>query len=110
MLAVQGHVVKLKVDTGAQVNILPIKELKRIVGSEPHLEPCKHKLVSYSENTLKVLGTVSLSVKSKNGFDQELIFHVVETNQPGLLGVRSSQDLAFIKVIIFSNCPGMKLE
>ena len=49
MLAVQGHVVKLKVDTGAQVNILPIKELKRIVGSEPHLEPCKHKLVSYSE-------------------------------------------------------------
>ena len=30
MSAVQGHIVKLKVDTGAQVNILKIKELKRI--------------------------------------------------------------------------------
>ena len=58
----------------------------------------------------KVLGTVSLSAKSKNGLDQDLIFHVVETNQPGLLGLRSSQDLGFIKVIMMTNAEEEETE
>lgn len=36
MLPVKGHVTKLKVDTGSQVNIMPFKELKKIV-EEPHI-------------------------------------------------------------------------
>ena len=40
-----------------------------------------------------------MPVKSKSDVEQELTFHVVETNQPGLLGLRSSQNLGLIKVI-----------
>ena len=40
-----------------------------------------------------------MPVKSKSDVEQELTFHVVETNQPGLLGLRSSQNLSLIKVI-----------
>jgi len=41
-------------------------------------------------------------VKSNAGVGQELTFHIVETNQPGLLGLKSSQDLGFIKVVMIT--------
>ena len=82
---------------------LPLKErLKKIAGDNLHIAPCNHKLVSYSENNLTVLGTAKLHVKSKSDADQELTFHVVETNQPGLLVLRSSQTLGLIKVVMMT--------
>ena len=89
-------------ETGSQVNIIPLKELKKIAGDNPHTTPCNHKLVSCSENNLTFLGTAKLRVKSKSDGDQELTFHVVETNQPGLLGLRSSQKLGLIKVVMMT--------
>ena len=65
MLPVQGHVTQRKLDTGLQVNILPVRELKKIIGSNPCIDPCTHKLVSYSENKLTVLGTPKLPVTYK---------------------------------------------
>jgi len=38
--------------------------------------------------------------KSKTDVEHELRFHIVETNQPGLLGLTSSQDLGLIKVVM----------
>ena len=95
-LPVQGHLKRLKVDTGWQVNIMPLKELKKIEGDNSKMDLCNQKLVSYSEDNLKVLGIIKLPVKSKSYVEQELTFHVVETNQPGLLGLRSSQKLGLI--------------
>ena len=41
---------RLKVDTGSQLNIMPLKELKKIEGDNPQMDLCKQKLVSYSED------------------------------------------------------------
>ena len=76
---------------------MPLTELKKIEGDNPQMDLCKQKLVSYSEDILKVLGILKLPVKSKLDVEQELTFHVVETNQPGLLRLRSSQNLGLIK-------------
>ena len=103
MLPVQGHVTRLKLDTGSQVNILPVRELKKIIGSNPCMDPCTHKLVSYSDNKLTVLGTAKLPVEYKANVEKELMFHIVDTNQPGLLGLRTSQDLGLIKVVMMTN-------
>ena len=101
MLPVQGHITKLKIDTGSQVNIMPFKDHHwKIVGSNPQINACTHNLVSYSEDKLTVLGTVKLQVTSKADVEYELTFHIVETNQPGLLGLTSSQDLGLIKVVM----------
>jgi len=59
-LPVQGHLMRLKVDTGSQVNIMPLKKVKKIEGDKPHMDLCIQKLVSYSENNLKVLGIIKL--------------------------------------------------
>jgi len=68
-LPIQGYTAKLKVDTGSQVNIMPIKELRKIARSSPHMEKCTHKLASYSDDKLSVLSTVKLLVKSNAGVD-----------------------------------------
>ena len=54
MLSVKGHITKLKIDTGSQVNIMPFKDLKKIVGSNPQINACTHNLVSYSDDKLTV--------------------------------------------------------
>ena len=76
MLPVQGHVTRLKLDTGSQVNILPVRELKKIIGSNPCMDPCTHKLVSYSDDKLTVLGTAKLLVEYKANVEKELMFHI----------------------------------
>ena len=85
MLPVKGHITKLKIDTGSQVNIMPFKDLKKIVGSNPQINACARNLVSCSEDKLTVL-----PVKSKTDVEHELTFHIVETNLPGLLRITSS--------------------
>ena len=110
MLPVKGHITKLKIDTGSQVNIMPFKDLKKIVGSNPQINACTHNLVSYSEDKLTVLGTATLPVKSKTDVEHELTFHIVETNQPGLLGLTSSQDLGLIKVVMVAKTEEKQTE
>ena len=87
-------------DRPSSSKIMPLKKLKKIEGDNPKMDLCNQKLVSYSEDNLKVLGIIKLPVKSKSDVEQELTFHVVETNQPGLLGLRSSQNLGLIKVVM----------
>ena len=55
---INGQITRLKVDTGSQVNILPMQQLKKIVGPKPNLNTCSSKLISYSENNLTVMGTI----------------------------------------------------
>ena len=105
-LSVQGHLVRLKVDTDSEVNIMPQKELKEIEGDNPQIHLCNQKLARYSEDNLKVLGIIKLPVKSKLDFEQELTVHAVETNQPGLLGLRSSQNVGLMKVVMTAKTEG----
>lgn len=53
---------RLKVDTCSTVNIMPLKEDKKIEGDNPQTDLCNQKLVSHSENNLKVLGILKLRV------------------------------------------------
>ena len=76
---------------------MPFKYVKKIVGSNLQINAHTHNLVSYSEDNLTVLGTAKLPVKSKTDVEHELI---VETNQPELSGLTSSQDLGVIKVVM----------
>ena len=89
---------------------MPFKDLKKIVGSNPQINACTHNLVSYSEDKLTVLGTATLPVKSKTDVEHELTFHIVETNQPGLLGLTASQDLGLIKVVMVAKTEDKQIE
>ena len=49
-------------------------------------------------------------MKSKANVEHELTFHIVETNQPGLLALTSSQDLGLIKVVMVTKTEEKQTE
>ncbi|CAC5382216.1 unnamed protein product [Mytilus coruscus] len=90
---VQGRNIKFKVDTGAQVNILPSAIFDKV--SHVKLMSTKTTLTSYSGDKLKVKGKCQLKLQDKQ-FD----FFVTETEQSPLLGLKASKDLGLIQVIM----------
>ena len=89
---------KLKVDTGSQVNILNINQLKRIA-PKPSIKESTHKLISYTGNNLAVLGSIELCVESEANQSRNLTFYIVDTDQPGLLGLTAAKELGLIKIV-----------
>lgn len=89
----QGKTVQFKIDTGAQVNILPPSIYKKL--SNVKLSKTSTSLTSYSGDKLKVVGKCSLHLKDKN-----CEFFVTDTNQSPLLGFKASNELGLIHVIM----------
>ncbi|CAC5418952.1 unnamed protein product [Mytilus coruscus] len=89
----QGKTVQFKIDTGAQVNILPLSIYKKL--SKVKLSKTFTSLTSYSGDKLKVVGKCSLHLKDKN-----CEFFVTDTNQSLLLGFKASNELGLIHVIM----------
>ncbi|VDI83090.1 Hypothetical predicted protein [Mytilus galloprovincialis] len=89
----QGKTVQFKIDTGAQVNILPLSIYKKL--SNVKLSKTSTSLTSYSGDKLKVIGKCSLYLKDKN-----CEFFVTDTNQSPLLGFKASNELGLIHVIM----------
>ena len=85
---------KAKVDTGAQVNVMSLKEACRIGGQ---LKKCKDRLTSYSGDQIPVEGQIEIICKRKR---QEKRIKFVVTSQreaQTILGLQSSVDLKLIK-------------
>ena len=95
---IEKQKIKLKVDTGSQVNILNFNQLKKIT-PQPSLRKSTHILISYTGNNLAVLGNTELCVESASNQSRNLTFYILETDQPGLLGLRAAQELALIKIV-----------
>ena len=88
--------VKFKVDT-AQVNILPLHTFNNL-NTKTSLVKSDTKLTSYSGNELHVKGTTCLKCA-----DRQIEFFVVDTQQTPILGLKASQELGIIKIILSVN-------
>ena len=92
---VNGVEVKFKLDTGAQANVLPWNIFINMRKAEKlKLTLTKHKLCSYSGNTLEVKGTCVLRV-----LDRIVKFYVVETKEDAILGLHACENLKLIKIL-----------
>jgi transposase InsO family protein len=93
-LLVQQVPVKFKIDTGAQINVLPCRyyfQMKK----NTKLEKTNIKLASYSGDHIgAVMGKYLTRVEGRM-----IEFFVVDTLQPAILGLKTSEDLGFIKII-----------
>ena len=89
--------VKFKIDNGSQVNILPLKNYQALNLKGP-LMKARSQLSAYSGDTLKVLGTITLNCSHTNVHTKPM-FYIVDTDNPPLLGSKSSVDLNVIKQV-----------
>ena len=98
ILLVEGNEIKFKVDTGSQANILPLSVFTKMNIKQHRLEQSTTKLSSYTGEFLPVVGQCSLECNNTM-----VNFVVVKTDQDPIIGLKSSQDLNLIKIVLNVN-------
>ena len=86
----------IKIDTGAQVNILP-KTIYNQLRFKLKLEKSSIKLKAYNGTPIYVLGTCTIPIKYKD-ISIEVRFIVADTNAVPILGLETSVQLKLINV------------
>jgi len=92
---------RVKIDTGANANILTMRSLKqmypdKVKHDKPEtgfLRPCKTILTAYGGTKINQLGTFAATCKGKN-----LTFFVVDSSSPNILGLEACRDLGLVKI------------
>ena len=86
-----------KVDTGAEISIMPKRIFDKIAGYCPTPSPSSTKLIAYDDGEMENLGTVTLKLRFK-GVTADAQFCVVDTSGNLLLGYGACRDLRIVKL------------
>lgn len=95
-LKIRGININFKLDTGADVNVLPQKYLKTMRIEEKELTKTKLKLQGYSGSNISVIGKCFLKFKHRST-DYILQFIVVDSDSAPILGRSSCEELNLVK-------------
>ena len=97
-----NYSLKVKIDTGANGNTLPLRIFQKMYPENMKQQVLKpligHRLVSYNGSEIKCLGVMTMPVchKQSDWFDTQ--FYVVDVNGPAIIGLRSSEKLRLVTV------------
>lgn len=95
-ITVNGNDVNFKLDTGAQVNVIPRSELLKWK-QKPLVRKTKQPVLDYSDNLIPILGECSLTCQTSK-VTKELKFVVTITLESSpILGLSSCETLGLIK-------------
>ncbi len=101
ILPTNGTNITYKIDTGAQVNVLP-KKLFYSLSNRPKLKPTGIKLTAYSGSNIPVIGKCIAYTKLKNK-SIPVLFIIAETSSSPILGLKTSESLNLIKRVLHVN-------
>ena len=101
ILSTNGTNVTYKIDTCAQVNVLP-KKLFYFLSNRPKLKPTAIKLTAYSGSNILVIGKCIANMKLKNR-SIPVLFIIAETSSSPILGLKTSENLNLIKPVLHVN-------
>ena len=92
-----GIPVSYNMDTGAQCNVIAVKNLENM-SPRPDLQPVNIKLSTYNGSKIPVVGKCLLTIDHKNNsFKVSFIF--VDLDSVPVLGLKTNQYLQLIKII-----------
>ena len=101
----QKHQLKLKVDTGAVANALPIKTFRKMFPEQlddkqnpkkQYLRPTKRRLIAYNNTPIECYGKTTIKCKFGNSKWQDTAFYVVNVTGSGILGLSSCTKLKVV--------------
>jgi hypothetical protein len=94
-----GSNVRFKLDTGAQVNVLPKSQYDKLL-RRPKLKSTKVKLTAYNGTNIPVVGRCIARIAHKKNRDVPVMFVVAETSSPPILGLSTCENLNLIKRVM----------
>ena len=89
--------VRIKLDTGAEVNVIPIGVFSQIANTED-VEQSKVKLKGYRGSAISVTGESFIRCAYNNIY-KDVKFDIVESSSKTALGLESCQDFKLIKIM-----------
>ena len=95
LLTVCGSLVPLKVDSGAQVNILSLSNYEGLASKPKLLTERRPKLKTYSEENIETLG-ICIATVNHMGKKLRLQFVVVSKGRQSLIGASDSERLGLV--------------
>ena len=103
-LAVNGTAIPVKLDTGAQVNILSESDYNRLK-NKPQLRRATETLKAYNQSQIIVKGKCVVTV-DHNARKHKLLFFVVPGDKQTLLGRQACEKFGLVKVACAVTNPG----
>ncbi|XP_033731758.1 uncharacterized protein K02A2.6-like [Pecten maximus] len=98
-LQVNGNIIPLKLDTGADVNVLPMIEFEKLPSRSRLRSRSDVRLKAYNAGAIPVSGQVILTISHK-GHDYKTMFTVSPENVKPILGRKSCETLGLIKLVL----------
>lgn len=89
------HTCKFKIDTGAQANVLSVKELKKFITDPIRLKKTNTRLAAYKGSHIPCIGTIKLSCATRNK-QLKADFFVIEKEETCILGYQTCTDLELV--------------
>jgi hypothetical protein len=96
--------IEFKLDTGSQVNILPMKYFKGI-GSLSSLKKATKHLYDYSKSRLDTVGEQRIQCAYRDKI-KDINFFIVKTDAVPILGLQSCVDLNLIQLVMLVESKG----
>lgn len=106
---INNHKINFKLDTGAQVNVLPFKTFKKIVGKDQLLRESRGLLEAFGGEKIKPLGNIKLSCKINNSIG-DVEFAVVNKNVMPILGLQVCKKFNLLVKITNSKIDTLKIN
>lgn len=101
----QGTTLKFKLDTGAQVNVIPLSAFDQLEDEcRLQLQPTTRMLTGYGGQALAVKGMCNIYCTYKKS-SMMLNFYIVDTRAPPVLGLNACLDLDLIKLVLSITAP-----
>ncbi|XP_056647296.1 uncharacterized protein LOC130451960 isoform X1 [Diorhabda sublineata] len=93
-VCIDNSVIKFKVDSGAQCNVLPISYIKKLE-RENDIIHSEQSIIAYGNNKIRVVGSIILKCLIKNNI-QNVKFLVVDIRGKPILGLKTCVKLNII--------------
>ncbi|VVC40883.1 Aspartic peptidase domain [Cinara cedri] len=101
-LQIQGWLIKFKLDTRAEANVIPFSVLKEVGLTPITVKKCKKNLINYSGTDINAVDKINLLCKIKSIEERNLEFFVVNNNDcVPILGLDTCVQLQLINRVDF---------
>jgi hypothetical protein len=90
--------VKFKLDTGTETNVIPKSLLSKL--RNPYLQQTRVSLSMYGNKTVKLLGKLTLNLKTQNNTQSnDAEFYVVDFDATPILGLKRCSQMNLVKKV-----------
>ena len=98
ILKINNKKVKVKLDTGAEVNVMPLRVYEQIKSKDVKMKTTATKLCVYGGANLPIVGKIDVKYEFRDP-EEQAEFFIVKTDSKTLLSLRTCKSLGIIQML-----------